>query len=62
MRMRGSEYALADLFEEPALSLAIERDGFDRRSLAQLLRAEGWADGRRACDRDTAPRDEFIAE
>jgi hypothetical protein len=62
MQTPEHEYSLADLLEEPALSLAIERCGFDRRSLQLVLRFETCADRRRrqiCCARQI---DEFIVE
>jgi hypothetical protein len=62
MRTRQPEYLLADLLEQPALSLAIERQGFDRRSLELVLRGETCGCHRPVHLSNTKPIDEFIAE
>jgi hypothetical protein len=62
MRTRGQEYLLADLLEEPALSLAIERGGFDSRSLARVLRIETCGDRRRPAVPEAGQPFAFIAE
>ena len=62
MRTRGHEYSLADLFEQPALSLVMERAGYDRRSLARVLRVEMCAERRPEPIWQARPSDDFIAE
>lgn len=62
MRMRGEEYALADLFEAPALSLAIAYGGFDRRILEHVLEAESCTERRWPHPAAADASDAFIAE
>jgi hypothetical protein len=62
MRTRGEEYWLADLLEEPALGLAIERGGFDRGSLERVLRVESRVERRRPAAWDAPPAFTYIAE
>jgi hypothetical protein len=62
MRMRGGEFSLADLFETPALSLAIAYCGFDRRSLEQVLEVESCTERRRPHPAVADQSGAFIAE
>ncbi len=43
MWWRQKEYRLAELFDNPALSLALAHRGMERRSVALLLELEGAA-------------------
>jgi hypothetical protein len=60
--MRGEEYSLADLFEAPALGLAIEYGGFNRRSLERLLEVESCTARRRPPAAEAGEPYAFIAE
>ena len=62
MQTREQECSLADLLEQPALSLAIERRGFDRRSLELVLRYETCTDRRHGQIWYARRIDDFIAE
>lgn len=48
MWKRQKEYRLAELLDQPALSLALASQGMERRSVALLLEAEGAARDREA--------------
>jgi hypothetical protein len=62
MRAVSLEYSLADFFEQPVLTLAMMRRGFDRRALDLMLWLESCTERRRP-PVWSAPRiDEFIAE
>jgi hypothetical protein len=62
MQTQEQEYSLTDFLEQPALRLAIERRGFDRRSLEPVLRIETCADRRRVQICYARRIDDFIAE